>query len=194
MKYKQCPVFISLYISRLLIITETTIDRNIGTDYEKCKLYNKPNFDFQSGISLYIQMELCYKTLDDVINELTNDKILKTTELLTTIGYYIASQIFIQLLEGVNYLHKKNPPLIHRDLKPANILLKKSKSKGFCVKIADFGLMAIHKFSEQSHTLDKETTKYMAPKVINSRKYNIKADVYSMGIILQNLFSLDMDE
>jgi hypothetical protein len=148
----------------------------------------------KSGISLYILMELCDKTLDDVIDELTNDSILKSTESLTTIGYYIASQIFIQILEGVNYLHKQNPPLIHRDLKPANILLKKCDSKGFSVKIADFGLMVIHKFSEQSHTIDKGTPKYMAPEVINNKKYNTKADIYSLGIIFENLFSLEMME
>ncbi len=70
-------------------------------------------------------MELCDKTLEDVIKELTNDSILKSTESLTTIGYYIASQIFIQMLKGVNHLHKQNPSLIHRDLKPANVLLQK---------------------------------------------------------------------
>jgi hypothetical protein len=104
----------------------------------------------QSRISLYIQMELCDKTLNDAIKELTNDSILKSTELLTTIGNYIASQIFIQILKGVNYFHEQNPPLIHRDLQPANILLKKSDSKGICVKIADFRLIAIHEFPEKS--------------------------------------------
>jgi serine/threonine protein kinase len=138
------------------------------------------------GISLYIEMELCDKTLDDAIDELTNDSILKSTESLTTIGYYIASQIFLQILKGVNYLHKQNPPLIHRDLKPANILLKECDQKGFCVKTADFGLIAVHKFSEQSHTIDKGTPKYTAPEVINNKKYDTKADIYSLEIIFQN--------
>jgi serine/threonine protein kinase len=88
----------------------------------------------KSGISLYIEMELCDKTLEDVINELTNDSILKNIESLTTIGYYIASQIFIEILEGINHLHKQILPLIHRDLKPANILLKKFDQKGFVSK------------------------------------------------------------
>jgi serine/threonine protein kinase len=104
------------------------------------------------------------------------------------------SQIFIQILEGVNYLHKQKLPLIHRDLKPANILLKKDEAKGFCVKIADFGLIAIHKYSEQSHTLDKGTPKYMAPEVRDSKKYDTKADVYSLGVVFQNLFSFDINE
>jgi hypothetical protein len=145
-------------------------------------------------ISLYILMELCEKTLDDVIKEFEKESHLKTNGTLTSVGYYIVSQIFIQILEGVNHLHKQNPPLIHRDLKPANILLKKRDQKGFRVKIADFGLIAIHYFPEQSHTLDKGTTKYMAREVIESKKYDTKADVYSLGIIFQNLLSLDMNE
>jgi hypothetical protein len=111
-------------------------------------------------ISLYILMELCDKTLDDVIKGFDKESQLKTNGTLTSVGYYIASRIFIQILEGVNYLHKQNPPLIHGDLKPANILLKKDEAKGFCVKIADFGLVAIHDFSKQSHTLEKGTVKY----------------------------------
>jgi serine/threonine protein kinase len=145
----------------------------------------------QSGISLYIQMELCDKTLDDVINELKNDSILKTSETLTTIGYFIVSQIFIQILKGADYLHKQNPPLIHRDLKPANILLKKCDRKGFCIKIADFGYMTLHKFSDQSHSKDKGTPKYTAPEVISGKKYDIKADIFSLGVIFENLFDLE---
>jgi serine/threonine protein kinase len=137
-------------------------------------------------------MELYDKTLDDVIKELTKDSILKSTESLTTIGYYIASQIFIEILEGVNHLHKQNPPLINRDLKPANILLKKCDQKGFCVKIADFGLMAIKKFSEKSQTKDKGTPKYTAPEVVDSKKYDTKADILALGVIFKILFDLEI--
>jgi tRNA A-37 threonylcarbamoyl transferase component Bud32 len=145
-------------------------------------------------ISLYIQMELCDKTLDDVFYEFINDSKLKTTESLTKVGYYIASRIFIQILEGVNHLHKQNPPLIHRDLKPANILLKKSDSKGVCVKIADIGLVVIHEYSEQSHTMDRKTPEYMAPEVRDKKKYDTKADIYSLGVILKKLFSFETNK
>jgi hypothetical protein len=148
----------------------------------------------QSGISLYIEMELCDKTLGDVIKELTNDSILKSAESLTTIGYYIASRIFIQILKGVNSLHKQKEPLIHRDLKPANILLKKDEVKGIRVKIADIGLAVIHKYSGQSHTMDKGTPKYMAPEVIKDKKYDTKADIYSLGVIFEEIFALDIKE
>jgi serine/threonine protein kinase len=54
--------------------------------------------------------------------------------------------------------------------------------------------MAIHKFSEQSHTLDKGTPKYTAPEVINSKKYNTKADIFSLGVIFNNLLDFEMIE
>jgi serine/threonine protein kinase len=124
-----------------------------------------------------------------VIKELTNDSILKSTESLTTIGYYIASQIFIQMLKGVNHLHKQNPSLIHRDLKPANVLLQKNYCIGFCVKIADFGLIAIHDFPEKSHTLDKGSVKYMAPEVINYRNITQKP-TFIVWELFSRIFSL----
>jgi serine/threonine protein kinase len=142
-------------------------------------------------ISLYIQTELCDNSLEDVINEINGDLNFKNDGILSIIGYYIASQIFIEILEALNHLHKQNPPLIHQDLKPANILLKKCQSKGFCVKIANFGLMAIHEFLEQSHTMDEATPKYMAPEVIDKKIFDTKSDIYSLGVIFSYLFDFD---
>jgi hypothetical protein len=151
---------------------------------------NVPN---QSEIShLYIQMELCDKTLEDVINEFDKELHLKTNGTLTAVGYYITSNIFLQILEGVNCLHKQN--LIHRDLKPANILLKKLYQKEFCVKIADFGLLAIHKYSGQSHTADRGTIKYMAPEAESTGEYDTKADIYSLAVIFKELIDFETDE
>jgi serine/threonine protein kinase len=72
--------------------------------------------------------------------------------------------------------------------------LKKCNQKGFCIKIADFGLIAIHEFSEQSHTIFMGTPKYMAPEVKTNKKYDTKVDIHCLGIIFQNLFSLEMNE
>jgi serine/threonine protein kinase len=91
-------------------------------------------------------------------------------------------------LKGVQYLHENN--IIHRDLKPDNILLKKDENCKSFIKIADFGLSVLHKFSEQSHTSDVGTPKYVAPEVMNNKKYNFKADVYSLRIIFEDLFDL----
>jgi hypothetical protein len=138
-------------------------------------------------IYLYIVMELCDKTLDDIIDEFDNNSMLKNDEMLTPIGYYIASQLFIEILESVQHLHQHN--IIHRDLNPYNIMLKKDDESHKIIKIVDFGLIAFHEFAKKSHSKDKGQAKYMAPE-IDSGLYDTKADIFSLGIILTKLFDM----
>jgi serine/threonine protein kinase len=98
------------------------------------------------------------------------------------IGYYIASELFKEIVESIDYLHNKSPPIIHRDLKPTNILIANGMSSRF-VKLTDFGLATFHEFDEQSHSLSSGTMKYMAPEVL-TRKYDTKVDIFSLGVII----------
>ncbi len=139
---------------------------------------------------LYIKMELCDKTLNKFMNEIHGEFFRKDVEILSPTGYYLASEIFIQILKGVGCLHQHN--IIHRDLKPSNILLKKGENSEIFVKIAGFGLSVLHEFSEQSHTRDRGTIKYMAPEISSNKKYDTKVDIYSLGITLKNLFNIDI--
>jgi serine/threonine protein kinase len=59
------------------------------------------------------------------------------------------------------------------------------------IKICDFGLIAIHKFAQQSHTKDRGHVRYAAPEV-DGTKYDFKADIYSLGRILMNLFDINI--
>jgi serine/threonine protein kinase len=63
------------------------------------------------------------------------------------------------------------------------------------VKIADFSLIAFHEFTErsQTHTEDRRHIRYAAPEVLNGNQYDTKPDIYSLGIILQNLFEVNFD-
>jgi serine/threonine protein kinase len=142
-------------------------------------------------ITLYMCMDLCDKTLQQLMNEINSDSNIKVKENLTQIGYFIASQLFIEILECVQYLHKNQ--IIHRDLNPYNIMIKMNGENNRFIKICDFGLIAIHKFAQQSHTQDRGYMRYAAPEVLNGRKYDTKADIYSLGIILINLFDIDID-
>ncbi len=155
----------------------------------------------------YIQMEVCDKTLQNIMDQIKDHTNLTNSSrednTLTLLGYYITSQLFVEVLEGVRYLHKQNPRIIHRDLKLNNILIKKISEKRF-IKIADFGLATLHdlirksqiKEVEQSryedvghsHTRNIGNPKFMAPKVANFEKYSTKANIFSLGMILQQLF------
>ncbi len=46
----------------------------------------------------------------------------------------------------------------------------------------------------QSHTGNIGNPKFMAPEVANFEKYSTKADIYSLEVILQQLFDFDCYE
>jgi serine/threonine protein kinase len=85
-------------------------------------------------------------TLEQIKKELHSHFNYANAVALTPVGHYIASILFIEILNGVRYLHQNS--IIHRDLKPANILVKKGVNNKYFVKIADFGFIVKH----QSHT------------------------------------------
>ena len=85
-------------------------------------------------------------------------------------------QWVIQLLSGVCFIHQKK--IIHRDLKPANIFLMSDKK----LKIGDFGIA-----KGLERTLAKTfagTPVYMAPEIHWGQKYDMMADMWSLGIIV----------
>jgi serine/threonine protein kinase len=181
-------------LNELLISTTIEkLDEKLIVKYFDVWFENKYNIInekkiYEKNLSFYIQMEFCDKTLREIIEEIIHDPNLCTNQTLTQIGYYIASELFIELLECVQYLHKFK--IIHRDLKPENFLITNGMNGRF-VKIADFGEIAFHKFDAQTHTEGKGTVRYVAPEVSNSRKYDTKADIFSLGVIFQQLFSID---
>jgi serine/threonine protein kinase len=141
---------------------------------------------------LYIQMELCLNTLKAIMEQKQNYFKRKRFEVMTPLEYYISSELFKETLEAVNYLHSLKPPIIHRDLKPTNILITKGLNGRF-VKLCDFGLATIHNFDEQTHTEGLGSVRYVAPEVLNGRNYDMKADIYSLNVVSQDLFDVDID-
>ena len=82
--------------------------------------------------------------------------------------------------------HIHDRKIIHRDIKGANVFLTK---KGI-VKIGDFGIAKV-----LSHTIQKARTMvgtpyYLSPEIIQSKPYNSKTDIWSMGVMLYELCAL----
>ena len=77
--------------------------------------------------------------------------------------------------------------IVHRDLKPANVLID---NEGL-LKIVDFGVAAAQ--SQGDTQLTKTgyvigSPKYMAPEQILGKKVDDRADIYSLGVILYEMF------
>jgi len=84
---------------------------------------------------------------------------------------------------------------VHRDIKPSNIMFKKSSKTGKRVwKLIDFGLSEnFTDFSGQSLMRDRTgTVCYMAPEIldpdINQGVYNEQVDLFSVGVVLFEVF------
>ncbi|KAI4341950.1 hypothetical protein MLD38_026618 [Melastoma candidum] len=88
--------------------------------------------------------------------------------------------------KGMNYLHKRNPPVVHRDLKSPNLLVDKK----YTVKVCDFGLSRLKARTFLSSKSAAGTPEWMAPEVLRDEPSNEKSDVYSFGVILWELATL----
>ena len=72
--------------------------------------------------------------------------------------------------------------VIHRDIKPENILFSNGK-----VKLGDFGFCKGFEAGEYMAKTMLGSPIYMAPEVLKGEKYTIKADIWSLGVVLYEM-------
>ncbi|KAG8284182.1 Cyclin-dependent kinase 12 [Homalodisca vitripennis] len=95
------------------------------------------------------------------------------------------ASIMKQLLDGLNYCHKKN--FLHRDIKCSNILMNNRGE----VKLADFGLARLYNAEDRQRPYTNKviTLWYRPPELLlGEERYGPAIDVWSCGCILGELF------
>ncbi|XP_054748327.2 eukaryotic translation initiation factor 2-alpha kinase 1-like [Lytechinus pictus] len=156
---------------------------------------------------LYIQMELCKSTLRVWLSE-RNGRVA-TKNQFDVVNERDNQNIYKQLLEGIDYIHTQN--ILHRDVTPKNIFLSHNADDHPLVKIGDFGLARVDVITEpktpmrfqrnqevdeccidpgvsQTYTSGVGTETYAAPEQLDGTTYDNKSDMYSMGLILYELY------
>ncbi|XP_056639045.1 cyclin-dependent kinase 4 [Diorhabda sublineata] len=88
-----------------------------------------------------------------------------------------------EILQGVDFLHSNR--VVHRDLKPQNLLVTHDGH----IKLADFGLAKSYDF-EMQLTSVVVTLWYRAPEVLLGLTYATPVDIWSIGCIIVELYSL----
>src|SRR5436305_973284 len=107
-----------------------------------------------------------------------------------------AVEIMLAVCAGVAAAHRQG--IVHRDLKPLNIMLRQGGPPAESVKVLDFGLAKI-KSGELLGSLVAAQTQgmmgspfYMAPEQWHDEEIDVRADIYSLGVILYQMLAGDV--
>jgi serine/threonine protein kinase len=77
--------------------------------------------------------------------------------------------------------------IVHRDLKSANCLVNKHMT----VKICDFGLSRVMTDTPIRDSSSAGTPEWMAPELIRNEPFTEKCDIFSLGVIMWELCTLN---
>ena len=146
---------------------------------QKCACNNSIKFikEFQTQNNYNIIMELCDTDLLVYLYErprpFTADEIRNT---------------FLQLNNAFRKMSQNN--IVHRDLKLGNVLIKftDEKRNNFIPKLTDYGFSKeLNKYNYASCT-HLGTPATMAPEIMMNSPYNEKSDLWSVGVMMYQLY------
>ncbi|MEK6282572.1 MAG: SUMF1/EgtB/PvdO family nonheme iron enzyme [Acidobacteriota bacterium] len=148
-------------------------------------IVNVTDFGVVGGKMPYLVMDLIKgRSLHDLL----------TAEKRLSVGP--ALEIMTALCAGVGAAHRQG--IVHRDLKPLNVMLQEGVPLNEAVKVLDFGLAKIKSGELLGSFVAAQTTgmmgspSYMAPELWSDDEPDARADIYSLGIILFQMFAGDV--
>lgn len=113
--------------------------------------------------------------------------LMKCLDTQTDLPLDIKYSIILDVANGLNYLHRKKPPIVHRDLTACNVLLTGT----YIAKISDLGVTRIFSdMKRRSLTMVPGNSVVMPPEAFQSNpQYDHKLDVFSYGCLILHVFT-----
>lgn len=93
------------------------------------------------------------------------------------------TNFMVDLCDTLSRLHSINPPIIHRDIKPSNVIIS---SCGHAV-LLDFNAAKYFSAESEKDTVLLGTQGYAAPEQYGFGASSPQTDIYSLGIMLQEM-------
>lgn len=122
----------------------------------------------------------------ELVEGVSLDRVLKHKTVIPELALEIVYQMCAALTEP----HALG--IIHRDIKPENTLVTVMSDATVQVKILDFGIARSHDADGGRLTTTgvvMGTPRYMAPETIQGSSVDARTDLYSIGVILYEMFS-----
>ncbi|XP_061968195.1 probable serine/threonine-protein kinase SIS8 isoform X1 [Populus nigra] len=94
-------------------------------------------------------------------------------------------KMLCDICRGLMCMHRMK--IVHRDLKSANCLVNKHMT----VKICDFGLSRVMTDTPIRDSSSAGTPEWMAPELIRNEPFTEKCDIFSLGVIMWELCTLN---
>lgn len=95
------------------------------------------------------------------------------------------SQIMVELCEGLEILHRHEPPIIHNDIKSSNIMIREDG----IVKLFDFDISRTYKEGSYKNTKLMGTYEYAAPEHYGFGQSEPCTDIYSLGVTMHEMLT-----
>ncbi|MBO0355871.1 AAA family ATPase [Muricauda ruestringensis] len=122
-----------------------------------------------------------YAILDFISGETLADKIKREQ----TINPYEAKEIISGVLNGLNYLHSLQNPIIHNDITNLNVMLDLSGNVAI-PRIIDFGYSRFLSQSNKDFLKEGLNLFYQANESFN-KVFSVQSDVFSVGALYYHL-------
>ncbi len=132
-----------------------------------CRVYDIGEIDGRHFLSMEFIKGEELSSLLHRIGRLPNDK---------------AIQLARQICAGLAAAHETG--ILHRDLKPANVMIDEHGN----ARITDFGLAGLAE-EFKADEIGAGTPAYMSPEQIEGGELTVKSDIYSLGLVLYELFT-----
>lgn len=134
-----------------------------------------------SGELLINGQKYAYAILDFISGETLAEKLKREQ----SINPYEAKDVILGVLNGLNYLHSLDKPIIHNDISNLNVMLDLS-GKVSLPKIIDFGYARFLSQSNKEFLKEGLNPFYQANEAFN-KVFSVQSDVFAVGALYYHL-------
>jgi predicted Ser/Thr protein kinase len=184
--------FATVYLGRNMDTNEIVAIKVLSRQYTRESQYVE-RFQREAGLAQRLQHPNIVRIFDHGIEDgihflvmefvegLTMDKIIQRQGRLSVEEILSYTQ---QACAGLQAAYKAG--VVHRDIKPANLMV----TPGGTVKIMDFGIARMESMAGLTQSgMFMGTPRYISPEMAKGAKADIRADIYSLGLLMYEMLA-----